>query len=373
MKRRFQVTLLAVAIASLSASAFAMAPVISDFPSPIIADDTPATGSNDFVYPDVFDLNTKATDPDNTVAPSGIIWSFTGDGTYSINNRQPLNLGTDDPNAPGTKEVGKTGQDDSESVDSNPRTITFRNSSLSPDGGSRTDPGGGPGLKPAYTKPVTLFASDGSTYSMTTFLVYTDKSGEDRISGGAIMTSVLAPSTPATTGTFPWTSADALGGIGSESFSASGGLCINSPLAGANFGTWISPYGILPLLANQVYRIRISISSSTAIAANATPAWDFVVDNFGSATQGESKYSSDFIFWDNNGSANSAVSPIRRDVTYSICGSRRCRSRRPTGTTRTRASSELPMMRTMMDGFSSALLTSTTAPLMARTTPEHCV
>jgi hypothetical protein len=34
--------------------------------------------------------------------------------------------------------------------------------------------------------------------------------------------------------------------------------------------------------------------------------WDFVIDNFGGATTGESKYSSQYIFWDNNGNANSA-------------------------------------------------------------------
>jgi hypothetical protein len=62
----------------------------------------------------------------------------------------------------------------------------------------------------------------------------------------------------------------------------------------------------MPLLANQVYRIRISVSASAAIGAGATPAWDIVLDNFGSATVGESKYSCDYIFWDNNGNANSA-------------------------------------------------------------------
>jgi hypothetical protein len=306
MKRRFQVTLLAVAIASLSASAFALAPVIGEFKSPIIADNTPVTGSNHFVYPDVFDLNTKATDPDNTVAPAGIIWSMTGDGTYRIDNRVPITVGTDNPNAPGAKEIGKTGQEDPDKVDTNVRTITFRNNALSPVGGPDVNPGGS-GVLPAQTKAVTLFASDGSTYTMKSFLVYTDKGGVDRLSGAPIsaFTPVVAPATPGTggTGVNGWTTFSI---IGSPTFTSTGGLCINSPLANGAFGGWVSPYGLLPLLANQVYRIRLTVSAPTAIAAGQAPLWDFVIDNFGGATTGESKYSSQYIFWDNNGNANSA-------------------------------------------------------------------
>jgi hypothetical protein len=230
---------------------------------------------------------------------------MTGDGTYRINNRVPITVGTDNPNAPGTKGIGVAAQDDPDSVDSNVRTITFRNHALSPVGGPDVVTGGS-GVLPAQTKAVTLFASDGSTYTMKSFLVYTDKGGIDRLSGGTALTVVVNTATPGTGGTTPVTQWTTFSIIGTPVFTSTGGLCINSPLAADGFGGWASPYGILPLLANQVYRVRISMSAPTAIAAGVTPCWDFVIDNFGGATTGESKYSSQYIFWDNNGNANSA-------------------------------------------------------------------
>lgn len=338
MKRRFEVTLLAVAIASLSASAFALAPTISDFRSPIIADDTPATNSNDFVYPDAIDLDQQGTDPDATVASSGIIWSFTSlsgpstiDNTYRLNNRQAMNiLGGDNPNAPGTKEVGKTGQDDPEQVDNNPRTITFRNQTLSPVQGDGVTVGpndtslnGHPGLALAYTRLITMFASDGTTYTMGTakhgsYFVYTEKNGTDRLSqpaGGG--TSIIAPTNPATfTGGNAWISSSpfhGFSGFTDPTFSnaATAGLCMATPLATSAVGSWYSPYGLLPLVANQVYRVRVKVSAPTPIAVGASPLWDFIIDNtdsgsVASPTHVQSKYGGDFYFWDNAGGANSA-------------------------------------------------------------------
>jgi len=309
MKRRFVVTLLAVAIATISASAFCRAPVISDFLSPIITDDKPVTNSNSFVYPDAVNLDLKASDPDGAPAAGSIIWSFTGDGTYKINNRDPLNLvAGNDPNAPGTKEVGKTGLDDpvtGEGQDSNVRTITFRNVHLSPVGGPNTVVNT-PGIIAAETKAVTLFASDGTTYTSKSFLVYTRKGGVDQLSGASTTPIIpVVPSTvPSTTG--GWTQFNVLAGL---TFSSTGGLCLQGSLTPGGFGGWVSPYGILPLVANNVYRIRLNVStgSAPAIAAGVTPLWDLVLDNFsGTAAVEDQRYSCDWLFWDNNGAADSA-------------------------------------------------------------------
>jgi hypothetical protein len=313
MKQRFAVTLLAVAIASLSASAFAIAPVINDFRSPIISDDTPVTNSNYFVYPDVFDLNAKATDPDATVTPANIIWSFTeASGTYSINNRASMNVGGgDNPNAPGTKSLA-AGDDTPTSgtaQDSNVRTITFRNKALSPVGGPNVVVTG-PGIKTAYTKVLTLFASDGSSYTQKTFLVYTSKNGLDSLSGKSL-TAVTPQTTPGTSGVTGWTTFNL---IGSTTFTSGSGLCVQVPAAGDNFGGWISPYGAIQLVKNNVYRIRLNVAGVPAITQSATPLWDFVFDNFNTAntSQQESKYSTDLIVWDTFGGAN-AVGPTGGD------------------------------------------------------------
>jgi hypothetical protein len=303
MKQRFVVTLLAVAIASLSASAYAIAPVINDFRSPIIADDTPVTNSNVFVYPDVFDLNTKANDPDLTVTPANIIWSFTGDGTYRINNRLPMNLGGgDNPNAPGTKSLA-AGDDPATSgttQDANVRTITFRNNALSPVGGPNVDPIT-IGILPAQTKLVTLFASDGSSYTQKSFLVYTYNNGADALSGKSL-TPYQALTTPAA-GTTAWTSSNL---IGTTTFSSgANGLCVQVPTTGANFGGWSSPYGIIALAKNNVYRVRIDVAGVPTIAQSATPLWDFVFDNV-APSAAQQKFSTDIINWDTFGGANAA-------------------------------------------------------------------
>jgi len=325
MKRRFVVTLLAVAIATISASAFCRAPVISEILSPIIADDKPVTNSNSFVYPDAFNLDQKASDPDAAPAPGDIIWSYTGDGTYRINNRDPMNLlAGNDPNAPGTKEVGKTGLDDpvtGEGQDSNVRTITFRNAHLSPVGGPNTVVNT-PGIIAAETKTVTLFASDGSTYTLKSFLVYTRKGGVDQLSGAAVPGTIIPVQTPLVPRQSQgWVHSDAIPGLNLPAFSesATDGLCLQSPLTNGGFGSWVSPYGIVPLVANNVYRIRVNVStgSASAIAASVTPLWDIVLDNYsGVAAAKDQRYSCDWIFWDNNGAADSAglASPSGRHV-----------------------------------------------------------
>jgi hypothetical protein len=90
-------------------------------------------------------------------------------------------------------------------------------------------------------------------------------------------------------------------------------------LTAGGFGGWVSPYGILPLVTNNVYRIRVNVStgSAAAIAQSVTPLWDIVLDNFsGTASVKDQRYSAEWLFWDNNGSADSAglADPAGRHV-----------------------------------------------------------
>lgn len=303
MKRRFAVTLLAVAIAIvIGAPAFATAPVIGAIRNVVIADDVPATTGNIFVYPDALALNSLATD--DNVASDAIIWSYTGTGRYTLNSRAPMDLLSDDPNSPGTKEVGGAGLDDPGEApdnlpDSDVRTVTFRDIDLSPVGGPMTDPTpGDPTSQTVHSEVVTLFASDGSTYSQTSILVFTESNGVDRLSGSAMIhVDTIAP-----TGTLGWTSS--LAGTGTLTDSA--GLCINVPAAGSNFAQWIGPYGIIDLVQNNVFRIRLGMDSDGAtLPVTTTPFWDLVIDNF---DQGDpatpNKYVGFFTNWDREGGAN---------------------------------------------------------------------
>jgi len=303
MKQRFAVTLLAVAIASLSATAFAIAPVISDFRSPVIGDDAPVSNSNDFYYQDVFDLNTKASDPDLTVTPGNIIWSYTGDGTYRIDNVVPLNtLSESIITPPAAKRIGDAANQDSKSADGNPRTITLRNVVWSPDDATpRQDPPGpngildGQGGKPNHIRALTVFASDGSSATMKSFTVYTYDGGSDALSGIA-MELVEGTTTPS-----GWTSSSIIDPV---TFTSTSGLCIGTGLAGNFFASWTSPYKVFDLTQNKVYRFRINVETTATVAVGATPLWDFVIDNV-APTGSEQKYSYDQLVLDNHGGKNS--------------------------------------------------------------------
>lgn len=300
MKRRFVVALLAVAIAAIGTMAQAMAPTIVEVPSPVIADeDVDATGSNDFVYPDAFDLDQLATD--DSVQPSEIIWSYQTDADYQINGKASLDLSTDDPVSPGAKRIDNS-DDDPNSEDSNTRTITLRDSQLSPIGGPNASEDG---LSSGVVRSgvVTLFASDGTTASMEEVLFYTENNGRDRISSGLAnevtidMTQGIPPG---------WSSSTV---IGSPTMSQGGnGLCIQVGTTGDHFGQWVSPYGIVDLGKNKVYRVRFNLSSTANLPPSTTPLWSFVIDNVGSdnGVEGASKFAGEFLNLDAEEGANSA-------------------------------------------------------------------
>lgn len=315
MKHRFTMTMLAVAIAVFSAKVQAMAPVISYLPSPVIADDSPVTGSRIFVYPDAMDLTTKANDQDGTVTPSEIIWSYYSQSRYQINGLAPMDLaGGDDPNAPGAKEISAN-DSDPKSVDSNPMTITLRDKTLSPISNGDVDQHMTPGTPQIVgSEVVTLFASDGSTYSMKSMMVYTEQDGHDRLSGnvGVVVVTDEAPSTN------QWSTGGLISGVNAPTFSTTGGgICLGAPLAEDTYGLWYSNYGYTELVQNAVYRFRLTMSAGAALPAGTTPLWDFQVDNFSpDPAINQDKYATDLTILDNEGGANAVGTSSTFDVWF---------------------------------------------------------
>lgn len=337
MKQRFVLALLTVAIAVIGSTASAIAPVISDeIPNPIISDDVTGTVSNNlFVYPDAYRLSNWVTDPDDTVTPDQIIWSYYTTGDIRINNAAILDpaITSQNPNNPATNQrltsAGLNGTpDDPAHLDSETVTITLRNVAYSPIGGPNSDPDGLPQFSATTwqstptllgaPEPVTLMASDGTTFSAHTILVYTENNGSDRLSGVRFNMLDEVPSQSSLTD--PWFGVVLLGGTGVNATDSHTGLCITVPAAGANLALWHSSYGgSLQLVQNAVYRFRLDVESSTGdLPKGTTPFWDFVIDNVDEATStsiqsSQSKFTGDFMNWDNNGSANSLRSDVGRN------------------------------------------------------------
>jgi len=186
MRKGLTVTLMSVSIVMMGAGAMAMAPVIGEIPSPIVGDAESVTPANLFVYPDAFNLANYVHD--DATASGDIKWSFeiVGAAKYNINGVQPMNTGGgDDPINPGAKQINNQVLGGEENPDGNAASITIRNVNLSPIGGPNTDPGAS-GIVASETQLVTLYASDGTTYSMKSVFFYTDNDGADRLSGGEI-------------------------------------------------------------------------------------------------------------------------------------------------------------------------------------------
>lgn len=312
MNRRLAVTMLAIAIAGFSASAFALAPVIGTIKSPVITDENPVSSTNNyFVYPDALNLDSLASD--DTLATNQIIWSYTGslalgDSRYRINLRTPLNIGGgDNPNSPGAKSL-VAGDDlvgNGITQDANLRTITLRDFTYSPD---TTIPDANADVD--VNQVVTLFASDGSAFSQKNVVFYTDGAllgGNDRLSPttGPASTSIVAQAAPASAGTLAWTSSTLLAPV--TYTAATTGLCLTTTAAGDFFGSFISPYNIVSLTANSVYRFRLRIDNNTATATapSTFPLWDLTIDNFDPANPNTgNKYFGDYINFDNFAAAN---------------------------------------------------------------------
>jgi hypothetical protein len=302
-----------VAIAMMGFNAMSMAPVISDMPDIIVGDEASATDPNLFVYPDAINLDNYVSD--DTTADGSILWSYTKaalPGRYTINGVDGIDLGSENPNAPGAKRIDNQVLNSEVNPDANTRTITVRDSTLSPlPSGPNTDPGA-TGI--VASEVITFIASDGTTYSLdqasaNTIVVYTDNDGIDRLSpGGAVSTAVVH--TDFTTGIQGWISAVDFGTV-TASQNGTTGMCLDVPAAGVNLGTWRSsdaPFTYIPLIDNAVYRILFTVSTTSSLGA--TPLWTIVFEQQATGCGGE------YLFLDNEGGAN-APAPLGRS-TFSV-------------------------------------------------------
>jgi hypothetical protein len=313
MKKGLNVTLMTVAIAVMAFQAMAMAPTIGDIKSPIVGNEPGATSATPWIYPEAFDINSKATD--DTTSSANIRWSYDYAGTevYRINNVDRVVVSDATINNPGAARINGTTTDPAD-VDASAATITIRNVKYRPIGGSDSEPIG-TGIIDAI--PVTLFASDGTTYSQTEVFFYTEVGGTDRLSQGATQWTPVASQTAFPTGGgLSWTYSPVAGTITS---STSGGtaVCMDAALTGVNFSEWRGSWGAFSVAKNTVYRIRARINGSQATAGH-TPFMDIYLSNFSSdGLSGMNMYGGDLMIFDNEGGANAPISkPSTNGTTY---------------------------------------------------------
>jgi hypothetical protein len=279
MKKGFIVTLLMVSVANLGVNvARANAPVIDDPGDVVIGDNESGAANNDFNFPDAFDLNGIVSDdstPDNAIK-----WSYSTAGNITINGATALNLGVDDPNNPpaGARIDQIDGDTGNPGQDADPYTVTFRNEGLSPNAGgpAYADPAPGfTGILTSQTASLTLYASDCSTYGVRVIEVFTASNSTDTMVGGLEPVFDLDLENDPNTRT-GWIGG-VTGGSGSTS-SASGGLCMTVPDPGNNVVAWISPPNFITLVADYVYRTRLTLST-TQTAADQIPFLNCIYNN----------------------------------------------------------------------------------------------
>jgi hypothetical protein len=296
MKKGFALTLMTVAIALVQVSTVqATAPTVND-PGDVIVGDfetgsTPATGSCIFVFPDAFNL----ADIVNDETPDGQIkWSYLeSTGTYSINGAPSLaanlaGLNDSDPTSPSASRridlVNSDAAEPGDPEDGNAQTVTFRNINLTPTN-TPFNPGA-LGILPSETRTLTLFASDCSTFTSRSIMVFTGKSTSDTLSGSG--KEFVRNENFRVTGAGDWIgTAPNQFGNGSTSVGASG-LCLTVPLAGGGSVIWFSgpnvEGGYHQLVDNTVYCVRLTMTSTAA--AGAVPFFDLPIDNFFQSGQG---------------------------------------------------------------------------------------
>lgn len=298
MKKGLNVTLMTVALAMLCVQAMALAPVISDIQSPVIGNEG-VTGSNTYIFPDALSLDANVSD--DATADADILWSYTIVGTpiYRINNVNTITVGTDNINAPGAKRMDTT--TDPADGDSNGNTITIRNIKYTPVSGSTVAPTGSGVID---SQVVTLFASDGTTYSSKNVLFYTEVGGSDHF-GYSPSTGTEIP-LPALPTSWSYNTGLTVGSVTSSI--VSNGLCMEVATTGGNFNIngWYSTFGYIQLVQNAVYKFRFRVNGNQASGVTA-PFWDIVINNF-DGTNGLNLYGADYFFLDNeDGDGNPAV------------------------------------------------------------------
>lgn len=325
MRKGLTTTLMAVAVAILAMQAMAMAPVITDIPSPVVGNAENATPSQGFVYPDAIDLTKYVTDQESQ--SSQIIWSYDTVGTpkYKINFVGPIDIGGgEDPVAPGAKALNNPVGGGEANPDGNPLTITVRNINLSPiPGVDNTQTGG---ILPGESQLITFYASDQTTFTASKPVwFYTNAGGPDYLSPGRTTCWWYPNQNPTTSG---WRYSPIAGTV-TSSFDANNHFCMTTTASATQdkAGEWKSPYGdfnaaSLPLFKNAAYRIRVIITSSQT-NVDAVPLFDIYVANLEiwSTTpsfvyNGQNAYGANFFVYSNVGGANGAVSSTGKEFNF---------------------------------------------------------
>jgi hypothetical protein len=317
MKKGLTLALMTVAVAMLGLQVMAMAPVVSDIPSPIVGAvaGTQATNSTPFVFKDAIDLRSYVTDTDTT----SILWSYQVSGTseYLINGVQP-NPGTTTESLiqPGQYQINLAANVPAGELGSenNPNVITIRNKKYAPLTGTGASTAGLTGINAGDTEVITFVATDGTTYSAkhdgtgseAEVFFYTDFSGSSRLSSQIpVSTPVTSISFPGTTNGFVMaTTVSANTGKGITA-STTNGLCFTVPtLRGvatenvSNLATYTSTWTAVPYVDQQLYRFRLTLIGGSSNVGNQVPFWDFII-------QCESaEYSADVLIMDSWGHGN---------------------------------------------------------------------
>jgi len=316
MKKGLNVTLMTVAIAIMAFQAMAMAPVIGPIGDPIVGSVAGASSATPFVFSDAFDLTAKATD--DTTTPVNIRWSYWYSGAtevYRINNVNRVTVSDAAIENPIAAQKINGATTDPADVDHSAATITIRNVKYAPLSGSAQTPGSGI----IDAMPVTLFASDGTTYSSKTIMIYTDNGGLSRMSGlpEPRWTPVQHQTTFPTQAGMGWSWAPPAGSV-TSSTNAGAAVCIETAALGDNYATWNASWGVISVAKNTVYRIRAKIQG-TQTSAESTQFFDFILGNFNSATQtGFNMFGADFMFFDNEGGANAPLLKANGGTTYEM-------------------------------------------------------
>jgi len=318
MKKGFIVALMTVSIASAMVSgSYASAPVIRDLPDIIIGDEATglATSAQTFVFPDALDLRAYFTS-DNDSTSVSVKWSYldTAD-EISINGVPSV---TSDPINPSAGDRITTNDTDSAQVDGDPFTITFRNKYFSPDGGPNdlhslpefSDPL--TSVSVLATNELTLFASDGATYTAKPLTVYTVNNTSDGLSGGLTFTLENNPDfSGGSANSWTGTLLTAGGSFAARSGVGGSGLCMdtNANPATNSFTQWKSPLQYVDLKDNTLYRVRFSMNTSQATPGN-IPFWRLGYINLNGL--GQQNYGGQRFFLSASGGASGIGTPNGR-------------------------------------------------------------
>ncbi len=290
LKKGLIVILMTVTLGILSGRVNATAPTVSDPGDFIIGDLENGAASNDFNFPDAFDLNAIASDdntPDNL-----LIWSFSAaDNNILVNGVLPLQGGENAVTPPLARRLDQNDLDTGNPKsgggfqDADPYTVTLRNANLSPlpDSPPYGAPVGGPGILAAETRTITLNATDeGGLTGTRSIVVYTSDDSSDSLSGNSLTNlfdfDFLSDPTKMTGwwgGTF-----SSIGTTGTGTGTPTPGLCVWCPLGSDPSGiyVWLSPPnfvngpGYITVTAGNAYRVRLRMYTDQT-ADSAIPLW----------------------------------------------------------------------------------------------------